>query len=344
MTSQPVSVVLTVLNEAGSLDELLRSLEAQSRRPNEIVVVDGGSTDGTWESLQAWEPPGVRLIRLRRPGANISRGRNEAIRAAEGPIVAVTDAGVRLDSTWLAELSAPFEAAEPPDVVSGFFVADPRSVFERALGATTLPTRQEIDAATFLPSSRSVAFSKNAWEGVGGYPEWLDYCEDLVFDLALRDAGRRFRFAPNALVYFRPRSNLRQFFTQYYRYARGDGKADLWRRRHAIRYGTYIGAGTLLALSRRQPLALVPLLFGGLAYCRQPWRRLWSTRKDLAPLDQAAAVALVPLLRLIGDLAKMLGYPAGLAWRLRRMAGEHRAMQSPAGSGAPRLSIGEDAS
>ena len=344
MTSQPVSVVLTVLNEAGSLDELLRSLEAQSRRPNEVVVVDGGSTDGTWERLQDWDPSGVRLIQLRRPGANISRGRNEATRAASGPIVAVTDAGVRLDPTWLAELTAPFAAAEPPDVVSGFFVAAPRGVFERALGATTLPTWQEIDPATFLPSSRSVAFSKSAWESVGGYPEWLDYCEDLVFDLALRGAGRRFAFAPNALVYFRPRSNFRQFFAQYYRYARGDGKADLWRRRHAIRYGTYIGAGTLLALSRRQPLALVPLLFGGLAYFRRPWQRLWPTRKDLAPQDRAAALALVPLVRFVGDLAKMLGYPVGIAWRLRRMDGERRAMQSPAGRGAPRLSIEEDTS
>ena len=344
MTSLPVSVVLTVLNEAGSLDELLRSLEAQSRRPNEVVVVDGGSTDGTWERLQAWEPPGVQLIRLRRPGANISRGRNEAIRAAGGPIVAVTDAGVHLDSTWLAELTAPFEAAEPPDVVSGFFAADPRGVFERALGATTLPTWQEIDPTTFLPSSRSVAFSKSAWESVGGYPEWLDYCEDLVFDLALRDAGRRFAFIPNALVYFRPRSNLRQFFAQYYRYARGDGKADLWRGRHAIRYGTYVGAGTLLALSRCQPLALVPLLFGGLAYCRRPWQRLWPTRQDLTLLDRAAAVALVPLLRLVGDLAKMGGYPVGLAWRLRRMDGVRRMMQSAGDPAAPGIVDRGDAS
>jgi glycosyltransferase involved in cell wall biosynthesis len=336
MTSLPVSVVLTVLNEARSLDALLKSLEAQSRRPNQIVVVDGGSTDGTWERLQVWELPGVQLIRLRRPGANISRGRNEAIRAADGPIVAVTDAGVRLKSTWLAELTAPFASAEPPDVVCGFFAADPRGVFEHALGATTLPSRQEIDPTTFLPSSRSVAFSKIAWEGVGGYPEWLDYCEDLVFDLTLRDAGRHFAFAPDALVYFRPRSNLHQFFAQYYRYARGDGKADLWRGRHAIRYGTYLAAGLLLTLSRRQPLALVPLLFGGLAYCRRPWQRLWPIRKDLAPLDRAAAVALVPLLRLVGDLAKMGGYPAGLAWRLRRMDGERGAMQS---AGAPGLSI-----
>ena len=77
---------------------------------------------------------------------------------------------------------------------------------------------------------------------MGGYPEWLDYCEDLVFDLALQQSGARFAFAPRAIAWFRPRGSLAAFFRQYYRYARGDGKADLWRARHAIRYAVYLGA------------------------------------------------------------------------------------------------------
>ena len=43
---------------------------------------------------------------------------------------------------------------------------------------------------------------------------------------------------------------LRSYFRQYYRYARGDGKADLWRKRHAIRYVIYlIALPALLLLS-----------------------------------------------------------------------------------------------
>ena len=41
--------------------------------------------------------------------------------------------------------------------------------------------------ARFLPSSRSVAFRKSAWTAIGGYPAWLDYGEDIVFDLALQE-------------------------------------------------------------------------------------------------------------------------------------------------------------
>ena len=103
----------------------------------------------------------------------------------------------------------------------------------------------------FLPSSRSVAFRRRAWSDAGGYPEWLDYSEDLVFDMALRDRGERFVWVPDANVYFRPRPRLAAFFRQYFLYARGDGKADLWRRRHAARYSAYLGGLALLWLGKR---------------------------------------------------------------------------------------------
>jgi glycosyltransferase involved in cell wall biosynthesis len=323
-TQAQVSLVMTVRNEAANLPRLLDSVLAQTLRPADIVIVDGGSTDGTPEVARAYaDRLPVRVIE--RPGANISEGRNTAIAAATHDIVAVTDAGVRLDPGWLEALAAPLLAGDPPvDVASGFFVPDPQSPFERAMGATVLPAVEDVDPATFLPSSRSVAFRKAAWESVGGYPEWLDYCEDLVFDLRLKEAGHGFAFVPEARAYFRPRSTLRDFYVQYYRYARGDGKADLWRKRHAIRYATYI-AGPLLAkwaLRRKDtPAGTVMLVILGLAaagYCRRPYARLLPMLRGL-PLPQALlAVALVPVIRLTGDLAKMAGYPVGVLWRLRR--------------------------
>ena len=121
------------------------------------------------------------------------------------------------------------------------------------MGATVLPAREDVSPERFLPSSRSVAFRKAAWAAAGGYPEWLDYSEDLVFDLALKARGCRFVFVPQALAYFRPRGSLRAFYLQYYRYARGDGKADLWRKRHAIRYATYLGGPLLAWAASRDP-------------------------------------------------------------------------------------------
>jgi glycosyltransferase involved in cell wall biosynthesis len=298
------------------------SLAGQTRPPDEVVIVDGGSTDGTLGILHHWA--GSRRLPLHiveRPGANISAGRNAAVAAATGDVVAVTDAGVRLESDWLEALVAPFagETAGVAPVVSGWFVADPLTLFETAMGATVLPHVREVDPATFLPSSRSVAFRPAAWQAAGGYPEWLDYCEDLVFDLRLRALYGSFPFAPDARVHFRPRDSLRAFAKQYYRYARGDGKADLWRRRHAIRYLTYLIVGPLLvALAlRHSPWWWLALLAGAAAYMATPYRRLWPMLRDYDPIERVQAILLVPAIRVVGDVAKMIGYPIGLAWRWR---------------------------
>jgi hypothetical protein len=187
------------------------------------------------------------------------------------------------------------------------------------MGATVLPAVEDVNPATFLPSSRSVAYTKEGWRAAGGYPEWLDYCEDLVFDLRLREAVGSFGWAPEALAHFRPRGTLKSFFKQYYRYARGDGKADLWRKRHAIRYVTYlIALPALLLLSIfHSPWWLLVLLAGALLYSRTPFRRLQPHLSALPPAERVKAVLLIPVIRAVGDIAKMAGYPAGWIWRIR---------------------------
>jgi glycosyltransferase involved in cell wall biosynthesis len=308
---EPTSLIVTVLDEAGTIDDLLASVLAQTQPPDEVVVVDGGSTDGTWQRLQDWaERMPLRLVRA--PGATIARGRNLAVEAATGEVIAVTDAGVRLDPAWLSELQQ--QLTPDVDVVGGFFRPDASTAFERAMGATVLPDLDDVDPQKFLPSSRSILFRRSAWERAGSYPEWLDYCEDLVFDLALKRVGCRFAFAPRAIAWFRPRGSLGAFFRQYYRYARGDGKANLWLRRHLIRYASYAAAAALLARGR---WAWLPLASGVFLYTRRPFQRLLLHLRGLPRHQAAYALALVPVIRVAGDVAKMLGYPVGLWWRLR---------------------------
>jgi glycosyltransferase involved in cell wall biosynthesis len=309
-----VSLVLTVLNEAGSLPALLESIERQTRPVDELVVVDGGSRDATISVLKAWAGR-LPLVVITEPGANISRGRNIALQRARGDVILVTDGGVVLEPQWAESLVRAIEATEHPAAVAGFFVADPHTVFEAAMGATVLPAADDVDPARFLPSSRSFAVRREAALAVGGYPEWLDYCEDLILDFALRDRYGRFAWAPDAIARFRPRGSLGAFFRQYYRYARGDGKANLWLRRHLIRYVTYLIAAVLLAVAVLAPIALLPLAVGGLVYCWRPLQRVQAM--GLRGTDRLAAWLLVPVIRVVGDVAKMLGYPVGVLWRLR---------------------------
>lgn len=314
MSSTSVCLVATVLNERQTIDHLLESIIAQTRAPDEIVIVDGGSSDGTWERLLGWVDR-LPLRPLRAPGANISEGRNRAIRESSAEWIAVTDAGVRLQCQWLERLLG---AADGADVVSGFFAPDGEGPFELAMGATVLPERSDVSSEDFLPSSRSLLVRRTAWERSGGYPEWLDYGEDLVFDLALKADGCRFAFMPDAIVSFRPRGSLVSFFRQYFVYARGDGKADLWRKRHAVRYVAYWAATWLLGRHGRSARAWLLLALGAAAYTRRPYQRLAPRLRQLTAGERIYALLLVPIIRLVGDLAKMLGYPPGVWWRLKR--------------------------
>ena len=338
MTGVDVSVIVTVLNERASIGRLLDSLAAQTWPPGQVVVCDGGSTDGTVGAIrEAVDRHGSLLGDVDvivQKGANISQGRNAAIEHARGPLIAAVDAGVRLDERWLERITAPWrdgagQTGETALAAAGFFVPDARTVFEVAMAATVLPSLEDVDPKTFLPSSRSVAFLKSTWEAADRYPEWLDYCEDLIFDFRVNslagDGSSGFAWAPDAIVYFRPRSSLRSFWKQYYHYARGDGKADLWRKRHALRYGIYLAALPLLLflMARGGVLRVVgaaTLLAGVVGYCRRPWQRLTQLGIDLSPVQRAVAAAWVPVLRGVGDVAKMVGYPVGLAWRWRNRA------------------------
>ena len=269
------------------------------------------------------------------PGANISAGAQSRHRAGtrrhhRRDRRRVSSCMRRGWRAWWRRSKGVLDGDAPADVAAGFFVAAPQSSFELAMGATVLPAVEDIEPATFLPSSRSVAFRRAAWERAGRYPEWLDYCEDVVFDLALRREGLRQQFVPAALVAFRPRPSLPAFFRQYYRYARGDGKADLWRRRHAVRYGVYLGAPLVWLLGAHWPVLRWLIVVAMLAYVRRPYQRLWAlaAQSSGGTLDRfLRAAAWVPLIRLTGDVAKMIGYPIGVRWRLmgrRRQRGERR--------------------
>jgi Glycosyltransferases, probably involved in cell wall biogenesis len=306
------ALVATVFAEEESLPAFLDALEAQTLHPSEIVVVDGGSPDRTAALLSAWAPAcGCRIIVHVADGVGISEGRNIAIAGADADHIVVTDAGALARPDWFARLTSPWDD-DPTAVIAGFFEPTGRTFWERTIAAIITPTAAEIDGETFLPSSRSVAFPREAWRVVGGYPEWLDYCEDLVFDLALRDHAGPFVFVPDAVVAWVGRPGLVSFGRQYYRYARGDGKAGLFARRHLVRYGAYAFAAASWRLS---PWAVGAGAVAFVGYMIKPWRRLWARRSTFRGAELPAALGVAPFVVVVGDVAKMIGYLPGVRWR-----------------------------
>lgn len=315
-----LSLIIPVLNEADNIHLLLDSICQQTRMPDEVIILDGGSTDGTWEILNSYKNR-IPLKLIQWKGCNTSQSRNRMIEIARGDIILATDAGQFLSHNWIEALSAPLLNNPQLQVVGGFFVADCHSTFEIAMGALVTRLQTEINPQTFLPGSRCIAFRKAAWLSVDGYPEWLDYGEDMLFILKLRQRyPNGIGFAPQSIVYFRPRTSVGAFFKQYFNYATGDGKANLWRKRHLIRYATYLLLIPLIFVMGIyiHPLHWLWYLIGGAVYLYHPYRRLFTTIVSTQWRIKIVTVLLVPALRITGDTAKMFGYPVGWCYRKKR--------------------------
>ena len=219
------SLICTVLNEEKTVGNLFDSILKQTRKPDEIVIVDGGSKDKTVQVLKDYaKKTRIPVKIIVAEGANISQGRNIAIKHAKGPVIVSTDGGTVHDKNWFKNIVKNIE--EGYDVSAGLFYPLPKTEFERIVGKLFYPDMSKVPD-DWPPSSRSAAFTKKVWEKAGGYPEELYTAEDSVFNYRLKAVGAKYKVARDAKSYWRPRPNLRKLFKQYFTYAKGNGEALL---------------------------------------------------------------------------------------------------------------------
>ena len=323
-----VSLIATERNEAGAIEEFLDSVLAQTTPPDEIVIADAASNDGTTEIIQRYIDRAKPIVLLNVPG-NRSVGRNAAIAAATHEVIAVADVGCRLAPDWLEQITKPFRDQAATAMVAGNFEAEPKSYFERISTDVMLAGNHTIDIKTWLPSSRSIAFTKTAWEKAGRYPEYREFSqrlqlkcggEDTLFDLALKDAGYEFADGLAAVVYWRPRPDFTSFYLQYYWYAVGDGMDLTGLADHPLFYRlTLRYAGVVLAVVFGSVMALgfgpwwglvslgalVWLSYGLLRRCYGAWKKHRTV--------QAAALMMVLLAAF--DVSQIFGYWYGFMHR-----------------------------
>ncbi|MGQ0848841.1 MAG: glycosyltransferase [Actinomycetota bacterium] len=310
-----VSVIVPILNERAAIEPLIARLSAQTFTPDEVVVADGGSTDGTREKLDELTDTWDRLRIVDGPGG-IAENRNAAIRMASGEIIACTDAGCLPDLGWLEALAQPFEVGA--EWVAGFYRPEGATTASTAAGVVMMTVLEEVDPDHFLPGGSSQAFLRSAWERVGGFPEGLVAGEDTLFGEKLRAAGYRPHFAAGAVVGWHPPASLGDMA----RKARMGGRADGTNR---VRTGAY-----LRVIAAYWGLPLVAL--AGAVW--RPWLGLavlavpigvvaYRTRHKYRWVPGPGKWLLVPIAHLRQQLAQSLGWLEGFGPKniLRKLGG-----------------------
>jgi glycosyltransferase involved in cell wall biosynthesis len=214
MEKEKISIIATVLDEEKNIENFVNSLLNQNRKPNEIIIVDGGSKDNTYEILKKITKKKKLLKVYQKVGLNISEGRNYAIKKAKGPIIASVDAGGEYKENWLEKLFGGFNGQV------SFGIEKPliKNEFQKLLAKKILHKR-------VCGSSRNMMFTKEAWKKVGGYPEDMVIGEDSLYDEKLKEAGYKISVVKDAICFWGMRENLGQVRKQFYNYGYWDGVA-----------------------------------------------------------------------------------------------------------------------
>lgn len=226
---QKITLVITLKNEADSVPVLFGSIASQTYPADEIIVVDGGSSDQSVTGVRDFTSVLPRIHVVLTSGCNISEGRNLGIRRSRNDLIAVTDGGCRLAGNWLEEITRPLREDGSVDAVIGSVAADPRSPFERCSGLCCLSGTHGDVLSVAKGSARSLAFRKSAWERGGRFPPWLPIGEDSYFIRSLEKSSRLV-VNPRAEVFWRPRSTCRGILKQFFRYAQAAARTGMiWR-------------------------------------------------------------------------------------------------------------------
>lgn len=266
-----VSLVLTVQNEIDTAEALLKTLDDQTRQPDEVIFVDNGSTDGTLELLQEYSAKStINSKVLVNIAGSLGKCRNVGVDAAKYNVIAMTDFGCLLDPLWLDNLILPFETDQSIEVVAGWYDARASTRIGQRAIHELVPRITDIDPLRFLPATRSIAFLKKSWDMVGGFPEWLTYAgEDTFFTLMLKHLSTRWAFVPDAVVVWHAPDTINSVWQKLSSWTAGDGESGVfaciyWQNIKNFSYGviSLLLWIILLCFSFYMPLLWVFVLLG----------------------------------------------------------------------------------
>ena len=191
MTGPTVTVAVVVKDRLVAMQRCLGALAALDPTPDQIVLVDNGSTDGTRELLSEWSHPTAAVVVGDAMGP-VGAARNAALALTTEAVVAWTDSDCQPEPGWLGPLIAPFGSAEDVHVVQGTTVPDGEV-------QAPWPATQDLHEFTDRYEACNIAYRTEVLREAGGFGSAF-FGEDTAAGWRVRRLGGRGVHAPDAVV------------------------------------------------------------------------------------------------------------------------------------------------
>ena len=213
------SIIVPVYNRPDEVADLLASLDAQTDRGFEIILVEDGSTVPCRPQAEAYKSR-MRLKYYYKENEGRSIARNYGIVRADGDFLVFVDSDCVLPPDYIASLRAALKAHPETDCFGGPDAAhdsftDTRKAINYAMTSflTTGGIRGgKVSMEKFTPRTFNTGFSRKVFERVGGFREM--FSEDIDMSTRIRRAGFNIALFPEVYVYHKRRGNLRKFWRQ----------------------------------------------------------------------------------------------------------------------------------
>jgi succinoglycan biosynthesis protein ExoA len=262
-----VSIVMPVRNEAAYLDDSFRAIDAQTYPADrmEILVVDGGSTDATVETVRRRSESDPRTRLLGGAGVNTPRAMNVGIEASRGAYVAKVDGHGFVNPAFIALAAETLDGDPAVGCVGGIIEPMATTAVQRAIQVarfsrlgvgggvyTARPVRQDVDTVQCGVYRRSVL------DAIGGFDPDMQFGEDEEINHRVRAAGARIVLEPAMQFRYHVRPTLKALFRQYFNYGRARIKVV---RKHPgfLRPKHLVPSIVVVALAVSVPLGLLSI-------------------------------------------------------------------------------------
>ena len=250
-----VSVVMPIKNEAEYLSESLRQLNVQSypHEKSEILIVDGGSTDGTLELVQQLMALDPRIRLFGGKNVNCPLAMNIGIKQARGEFIAKVDGHGYVNEDFIRVAIESLLANEALACVGGQIIPIGGSAIAQSnkyarfsrfgIGRgvyTTDASMQEVD------SVQCGIYRKTDLVAVGMFDPKLQFGEDEEVNYRLIQAGKKILYHPEMQFFYYIRPTFKSLFKQYFNYGGARVKV-IWKHPSFIRLKHCVPSAVVLS-------------------------------------------------------------------------------------------------